>query len=86
MTRNPRFDASIHHPLHNRYFDDATRDPRTRQLKPNAFGDLSEYIVLRSLPRALARIRDKDFRSPTEVIDLLVGFLDHADNTGNPYR
>lgn len=69
-----------------RFFDDATRDPRTRQLRPNAFGDLAEYIVLRSLPRALARLRDGNLKSPPEVLDLLLGFLDQCDNTGNPYR
>uniref|UniRef100_A0A7S3QQE6 G-patch domain-containing protein n=1 Tax=Dunaliella tertiolecta TaxID=3047 RepID=A0A7S3QQE6_DUNTE len=72
-------------PVLCKFFDDATRDPRTRQLRPNAFGDLSEYIVLRSLPRALARLRDGNFKSPPEVLDLLLGFLDQSDNTGNPY-
>jgi len=28
-----------------RFFNDATQDPRTRQLRPNAFGDLSGAVV-----------------------------------------
>jgi hypothetical protein len=46
----------------------------------------AEYIVLRSLPHALARLRDVAGYSHPEVVDLLLGFLDNADNTGNPYR
>ncbi|KAJ9505028.1 hypothetical protein QJQ45_021513, partial [Haematococcus lacustris] len=61
-------------------FDEASHSPR-----PNNFNDLSEHIVLSSLPVAAALTSNEYGQSPTEVIELLLGFMAACDNSENMF-
>ncbi|KAI8462736.1 MAG: hypothetical protein J3K34DRAFT_527522 [Monoraphidium minutum] len=68
-----------------KYWRDQCYDPATDALRPNCFADTAEYLVLRSVPAALALVRNAQGTTPDFVLDLLLAALRENDNSHNAF-
>jgi transcription initiation factor TFIID subunit 2 len=59
--------------------------PGTRMPRPNDFADKQQYLLLKSIPKAVAQIRGPDGRCPKEAREFLLDQLRFNDNTGNEF-
>jgi transcription initiation factor TFIID subunit 2 len=59
--------------------------PGTRMPRPNDFTDKQSYLLLKSIPKAVAQIRGPDGRCPREAREFLLDQLRFNDNTGNEF-
>ena len=59
--------------------------PDTRTPRTNDFSDRQSYLLLKSIPRAVAQIRGPDGRCPKVAREFLLEQLQANDNTGNEF-
>jgi transcription initiation factor TFIID subunit 2 len=59
--------------------------PDTRTPRANDFTDRQSYLLLKSIPKAVAQIRGPDGRCPKIARDFLLEQLQANDNTGNDF-
>jgi transcription initiation factor TFIID subunit 2 len=59
--------------------------PGTRMPRANDFTDKQSYLLLKSIPKAVAQIRGPDGRCPREAREFLLDQLRFNDNTGNEF-
>lgn len=60
-------------------------DPDIGLPRPNDYHDFSEYFVLEAVPSAIAMVRGRDGKSPSEAINFILQLLKYNDNSGNSY-
>ncbi|KAJ4345786.1 Transcription initiation factor TFIID subunit 2 [Didymosphaeria variabile] len=53
--------------------------------RPNDFTDRALYNVQCAIPRAIAKVKGRDGRTPAEVKQFLLDIIRHNDNRGNEY-
>mmetsp|Transcript_5196 Transcript_5196/g.9544 ORF Transcript_5196/g.9544 Transcript_5196/m.9544 type:complete len:379 (+) Transcript_5196:36-1172(+) len=53
--------------------------------RQNEFSDLQRYFIKRGAIKALSKIKDNQFLSPTEVVTKLIGLLKDNDNSRNRF-
>jgi transcription initiation factor TFIID subunit 2 len=59
--------------------------PNSPLTRPNDFSDRSMYLLQCAIPKAIARIKGEDGRSPLEAKQFLLDLVRYNDNRGNDY-
>ncbi|KKA30911.1 hypothetical protein TD95_002632 [Thielaviopsis punctulata] len=59
--------------------------PGTASPRPNDFANKQQYLVQKTIPEALSRVRDKRGQCPTQVQNFLLDLLLYNNNSDNEY-
>lgn len=59
--------------------------PGSSMTRPNDFSDRTSYIIQCAIPKAIAKIKDKDGKSPIFVKSFILDLMRYNDNRGNEF-